>query len=90
MCSTTNIEHQHQHQHYLSFLVKKLDNIDLQHCNCCHLLSGFPSKKLLSMMVIHYKNVRMQNVPKVDELKGMTTFVNLFIRSVIRKLTILT
>jgi hypothetical protein len=30
------------------------------------------------MTIFHYENVRMQNIPKVDELKevGMTIFIN--------------
>ena len=48
---------------------KKIGRHRLQQCNCCHLLSGFPSKFQSSMIVIHYKNVRTQNIPKVDELK---------------------
>jgi hypothetical protein len=53
----------------LSFLVKKLDNVDSQCCNHYHLLSDFPSKFQSSTTVIHYKNVRIHNIPKVDKLK---------------------
>ena len=36
------------------------------------------------MTILHYKNVKMQNIPKVNELEvEMTIFVNLYIRSVI-------
>jgi hypothetical protein len=44
------------------------------------------------MIVIHYGNVRMHNIPKVDELKvdRDDTFLYLFIRSVMKKITTMT
>ena len=50
-------------------LEEKLDIIDLQCCKYCHLLSVFMSKFQSSMTKIHYINVRIQNIPKVDEQK---------------------
>ena len=51
------------------------------------LIKFFSSNFNSSLTIIHYIIVRMQNIPKVDELKasiGMTIFVNLIIGSVIR------
>ena len=43
--------------------------IDPQSSSYCHLLSGFSSKFQSFMTMFHRKNVEMQNMPKVDELK---------------------
>lgn len=67
----------------MSFLEKKiLESIDLQYCNYCHQIDDFSS-----IFVIHYINLWMKSIPQVDELKliGITIFVNLSIRNVIRK-----
>ena len=44
------------------------------------------------MIVIHYRNVRMHNIPKVNELRVNqdNSFVNLFIKKVTKKVTTLT
>ena len=47
---------------------KVLYNTYFQCCTYYHLLRVFPSKFQLSMTIIYYKNVRMWNIPKVDEL----------------------
>ena len=48
---------------------KKLDSLDLQHCNYCHLLSVFSSTIQSFLTTIHFLNDRMLNIPKFDEHK---------------------
>ena len=48
---------------------KDLGIIDLYCSNYCHLLSELSLKFQSSMTIIHYMYVRMQNIPKVGELK---------------------
>jgi hypothetical protein len=46
----------------------KLDIIDFYVVNC-HLLFDFSFKLQSSMTVVHYKDVRMQNISKMNELE---------------------
>ena len=49
----------------------KLLVIDFQCWKFCHLLSDFlESKFQSSMIIIHYKHVRIRNTPRVGELEG--------------------
>ena len=48
---------------------KDLGILGLQCCKNCHVLSDFSFKFPSSMTIFHNVNVRMQNIPKVDELK---------------------
>ena len=71
---------------------KNLDSLDLQHYNYCHLLSVFSSTFQSFLTVIHFLNDRMLNIPKLDEhkLNWDEIFANICLRSVIRRLTIVT
>ena len=53
--------------------------------------SVFSTEFQSSMITSHYKNVRKQNIPKLEELEVclMTIIVNSLIRSVIQKLAIM-
>ena len=51
-------------------LLKNLGIIDLRFRNSRHLLNNFPSRFQSFTTIFHYRNIRMQNVPKVDDLKG--------------------
>ena len=86
MSLTPNVNLAFNKHHLLNFL----DIVDLQ---CCNLLSAF----FIQISITHdnifiIKMCRMHNIPKVDELKyvGKIIKVNLFIRSIVRKVVTMT
>jgi hypothetical protein len=54
---------------FVIICTNNLGIIDLQCCNYGHFLKDSPSKFYSFLTIIHYINVRMQNIPKVDESK---------------------
>ena len=67
MCSVINIRC-NPHIICHSFK-KKLDIIDLQCCNYCHLLRDSSSNFQSIMIIVHYIILKVHDMPKVDELK---------------------
>jgi hypothetical protein len=57
-----------QTEHYLSFLIKKKES-GIHIVKMLQILSNSSSKFQSSVTISHYKNARIHNTPKVDDLK---------------------
>ena len=73
--------------------------VDFQYCNYCQLLSDFSSKFQSSMTTYHYIDVKDTNITNFISMIGMDSIkfessmivvVNLYIRSVLREVTMIT
>ena len=52
-------------------LVKNLGIIDLQYCNCCHIMCEISFKFQTYMTIFDYRNVGMQNIPIFYSIIGI-------------------
>ena len=67
--------------------------VELQCCNYYHLPIGFPSKSESSMTIVHHKLLTRERRVLANgwtHPSSMTIFVHIFIKNVIREVTVLT